>query len=180
MTVYFTADGHLGNLAITRLANRPFADVDEMDEVLIQNWNSRIRPDSILYHLGDVAHKCPVERLRRIWNRLNKPKQIHLIRGNHDGPETLALPWTSIHETPLTVSLSNRRFVLFHYPMRSWPKLHRGAIHLFGHSHNKLKSYRNALDVGVDAWDYAPVSIDEILVRAESLPLSPDAEEGEA
>lgn len=176
MTVFFSADDHHGHPGILKNAGRPFTDVDEMDEILIQNWNARIRPNSVVYYGGDFAHKCPPERLRRIWKRRTLPKQIHLVRGNHDDAETLALPWTSITDAPLAFSASNRRFVLFHYALRTWPGLHRGAIHLFGHSHNRLRGYRNTLDIGVDAWGYAPVSVDEVIARAESLPASPDAE----
>lgn len=176
MTVFFSADDHFGNESIIRNAGRPFACAEEMDEVLIQNWNARIRANSILYYLGDFAHRCEPARLKRIWGRLTMPKQIHLVPGNHDGADTLALPWTSVASGILTVSASNRRFALFHYPLRSWPGLHRGAIHLFGHSHNRLRSYRNAMDVGIDAWHYGPTAIDEILARAERLPESPDAE----
>ncbi len=182
MSVYFCADSHHGHGGkdgkggIIRMANRPFANVEEMDETLIANWNARIRTDSVVYYGGDFAHRCSAEQLQRIWRRLTKPKMIHLVRGNHDGLETLALPWTSVSETLVQVSFSNRRFVLFHYAMRTWPGLHRGAIHLFGHSHNKLPSYANALDIGVDAWNYAPVSVEEIIARAETLPHSPDAE----
>lgn len=176
MTVFFSADDHHGHPGIIANAGRPFANVDEMDEILIQNWNARIRPDSVVYYGGDFAHRCPLDRLRRIWARRTRPKRIVLVRGNHDGPDTLGLPWDEVTETPLAFSASNRRFVLFHYAMRSWPGLHRGAIHLFGHSHNRLRSYANALDIGVDAWSYAPVSIDELLARAATLPASPDAD----
>ena len=39
---FYIGDPHLGHEAIIRLCNRPFADVDEMDEAIISNWNSRV------------------------------------------------------------------------------------------------------------------------------------------
>ncbi|MGU3656184.1 metallophosphoesterase [Methylobacterium fujisawaense] len=185
MTVFLTADQHFGHSGIIGNADRPFAGVDEMDEVLIANWNRRIRPDSVVYHLGDFAHKCPPARLRTIWNRLTKPKAIHLVPGNHDDATTLSLPWTSVTQGILTMSASNRRFSLFHYALRTWPGIRRGAIHAYGHSHNRMPGFRNTLDVGVDAWGFAPASVDEVIKRAGSLPEFPfgepeDDEDGDA
>lgn len=177
MTVFFSADHHFGHSGIIRNAGRPFADASEMDEVLIANWNARIRPDSIVYYLGDFAHRCPPERLRAIWARLSKPKAIHLVPGNHDDEATLKLPWTSIERGILTMSASNRRFSLFHYALRTWPGFHRNAIHAFGHSHNRMPGFRNTLDVGVDAWGYGPASVDEVIRRADELPPLPFGEQ---
>lgn len=177
MTVFFSADHHFGHPGIIRNAERPFANVAEMDEVLIANWNARIRPDSILYYVGDFAHRCPPERLRAIWARLTKPRAIHLVPGNHDDEATLQLPWTSIEHGILRMSASNRRFSLFHYALRTWPGFHRNAIHLFGHSHNRMPGYRNTLDVGVDAWGYGPASVDDVIARAAELPEFPFQEE---
>ncbi|GJD90864.1 hypothetical protein BHAOGJBA_4407 [Methylobacterium hispanicum] len=170
MTVFLTADHHFGHPGIIRNAGRPFACIDEMDEVLIANWNARIRPDSVVYYLGDFAHKCPPERLQRIWRRLARPKAIHLVLGNHDDAATLALSWTSIERGILRMSANNRRFSLFHYGLRTWPGIRSGAIHAFGHSHNRMPGFRNTLDVGVDAWNFAPAAVEEVIQRAESLP----------
>jgi calcineurin-like phosphoesterase family protein len=54
--------------------------------------------------------------------------------------------------------------VLLHYAMRVWNKSHHGAFHCYGHSHHSLPDDPNALsmDVGVDGWDYAPLSYREI------------------
>ena len=49
--------------------------------------------------------------------------------------------------------------------MRSWPGAFRGAIQLFGHTHNLLPPTTQSCDVGVDAWAYRPVCLDEILER---------------
>lgn len=61
-------------------------------------------------------------------------------------------------------------FVLFHYPLEEWNKFYRGAYQLHGHQHNNsLYNYENLqkglrrYDVGVDANNFKPVSIDEII-----------------
>lgn len=69
-----------------------------------------------------------------------------------------------------TVSLNGVYFTLMHYPMLSWPKKNSGSIQLHGHIHaceeynlqNKVDGIRR-YDVGVDANDYYPVSVKEII-----------------
>jgi calcineurin-like phosphoesterase family protein len=55
MTIYFTADLHLDHANIIRYCNRPFQDVQEMNECLIKNWNSCIQPNDQVYILGDLV-----------------------------------------------------------------------------------------------------------------------------
>ncbi len=55
--VYFTADLHLGHNSIIQSCNRPFSSVEEMDETIIGNWNSRVSDVDEVYVLGDVAYK---------------------------------------------------------------------------------------------------------------------------
>ena len=45
--IYFTADHHFGHINVTKYCNRPFSSVEEMDNVLIQNWNSVVKPFKI-------------------------------------------------------------------------------------------------------------------------------------
>lgn len=61
-------------------------------------------------------------------------------------------------------------FQLCHYPMISWDKAARGAIHLHGHCHCRPvydKYVIRRIDVGVDGWDFRPVSVEQILARVE-------------
>ena len=60
--------------------------------------------------------------------------------------------------------------VLCHYAMLVWSRSHHGAIHLYGHSHGNLPGDSQSCDVGVDCWDFAPVSIEEIRVRLARSP----------
>lgn len=52
--IYFTADTHFGHKNVIRFCDRPFASAEEMDEVMIKNWNSRVRGKDIVYILGDM------------------------------------------------------------------------------------------------------------------------------
>ena len=53
--IYYIADMHFGHKNVLRFDNRPFADTDLMDEVLIHNWNERVTGEDIVYVLGDIC-----------------------------------------------------------------------------------------------------------------------------
>ena len=79
--IYFTADQHFGHANIIKLCSRPFSDVQEMDEALIENWNRRVTNGDTIYIIGDLLFRNSVpteEYLQRL-----KGKK-HLILGNHD------------------------------------------------------------------------------------------------
>src|ERR1041385_9112425 len=96
--VFFISDTHWQHVNILKpeYCNRPFKDVNHMDEILIQNWNSRIGQEDIVYHLGDFAMGSK-DRHPAIFARLNGHK--HLIFGNHDSKRCKEeLAWESVQE----------------------------------------------------------------------------------
>lgn len=175
MSVFFTADLHLGHANIIKYCNRPFADTEEMNEALVRNWNQKVQAGDEVYILGDFAF-LPPGKANWYISRLNGHK--FLVPGNHDSKvrikeyssvETLeglsVLP--QLYERSFKVEDEKISVVMCHYAMRVWNKSHNGAIHLYGHSHGSLPEDANSLscDVGVDCWDFSPVSLDEILVK---------------
>ena len=76
-----TEDTHFGHAKIIEFCDRPFKDVQEMNEKLVENWNAVIGPDDWVFHLGDIAFGGDV-----VWEewipKLNG--KICLILGNHD------------------------------------------------------------------------------------------------
>ena len=165
--IWFTADSHFGHANIIKLCNRPFQDIREHDEDLIARWNAVVRPDDILWHLGDCCYrsaKAPSSYLSRLHGRK------HLVRGNHDVHQiSSAAGWESIQEMA-HIKVDDRRITLCHYAMRVWPASHHGSLHLYGHSHGRLPGDRQSLDVGVDCWDFYPVGMEQILERMQTLP----------
>ena len=159
MATFFTSDSHFGDHRTLNIHKRPFASVVEMDERLVARWNEIVGEGDEVWHLGDFARKLadvPV-----LLQRLNGRK--HLVRGNNDPPGIEALPgWASVSDYR-ELELDGRRLVLCHYPFRSWNRQHRGAINFHGHSHGKLKPIPRQFDVGVDARDFRPVTIDQII-----------------
>jgi len=79
--IYFIADTHFNHENIIKYCDRPFSNAKEMNEYIIQKWNSVVKEDDIVYHLGDVGFGT-TEMLKELINRLNGTKI--LLRGNHD------------------------------------------------------------------------------------------------
>ena len=79
--VFFTSDTHLYHGNIIRFCNRPFKDVDMMNETIISNWNNTVGQDDIVFHLGDFCLGGSAEWTKML-DRLNG--RIYLIMGNHD------------------------------------------------------------------------------------------------
>ncbi len=79
--IWFTSDTHYYHSNIIKYCNRPYKDVEEMNEALIRNFNAVVRPEDTVYHLGDFGFSH-VDKLKYILSRLNGNKV--LIYGNHD------------------------------------------------------------------------------------------------
>ena len=80
--IYFTADMHFGHKAIITMQNRPFESVEEMDRVLLQNYNAVVHKDDTVYILGDICHHIKIEQADELIKKMNGKK--YLIKGNHD------------------------------------------------------------------------------------------------
>jgi len=144
-----------------------------MDEALIDNWNSAVTPKDEIYILGDLTMR-PASEAHRYLSRLNGRK--YFIKGNHDrflkrfAPYENDFEWVKDYHM---LYVDKQCFVLFHYPILEWANYYRGAIHLYGHVHNAQSSAKllegmkgPAFNVGVDVNDYRPVSIDDIMKKA--------------
>lgn len=172
MKTFFTSDTHFGHANIIKYCDRPFSDVSNMNESLIANWNNVVGCDDVVYHLGDFAFgdALGVDRAMRSLNF----KHLHFIKGNHDKPfmdwynnfgnDELARK-VSVYPHFLETKIQGNKFVLCHYAMRVWDQSHRGALHLYGHSHGTLSDdpKSKSFDIGVDCHNYYPVSLERVL-----------------
>ncbi len=163
MAVLFTSDTHFGHGGARALYRRPFDTVEAMDEAMIGRWNEVVRPEDDVWHLGDFAVRQTPQRMAAILARLAGRK--HLIAGNNDPPETLALAGWAEVAAYAELEVGDIRLVLCHYPFRSWNGNGKGSINLHGHSHGRLKPLTRQLDVGVDAWDFRPVTMAQIRAK---------------
>ena len=149
--IHFTADLHFSHSNIIKYCNRPYRDIEHMDQSLIDNWNSVVKSQDIVFILGDFSFRNP----HTFTAKLNGA--LVFLCGNHDnikGFNTLRVISRGVH------------IFMQHYP---YPKEvpDKTELILCGHVHDKWKRKEwNALpmiNVGVDVWDYKPVSINEVI-----------------
>ena len=182
--IWFTSDHHFGHENIIKYTNRPFRNADEMDEVMIERWNSAVASDDLVYHLGDFT----LFGIENFWEyALALTGRICIIPGGHDkrwlngfiDQDNVAvlgnlvirdniLPKKGMHKMALTMC---------HYPMLSWEQSHYGAPHLHGHTHGTIPVVGESgdtqlppdqkrglrIDVGVDTNNFYPYSLEKII-----------------
>lgn len=167
--IFFTADTHFYHQNILACCRRPFDTVEEMNGELIRRWNERVRPGDSVYHLGDFSLKTNRGTVEGLLARLNGNKV--LIVGNHDDSRTRgAYGWISVIRAglqptviPIPVESGDYYEILVsHHPQESWPV---GMVHFHGHRHGGGIPLPGRWDVGVDCWDYRPVTLEEVLAR---------------
>lgn len=168
--IYFSSDLHLNHKNIIKYSNRPFQDVQEMNEKLIENHNKIVKQKDTWYFLGDFAMYYNLDRLGDLINRFNGKK--YFVLGNHDDYDDLVYLQDKriieyVDKTYL-ISYQKQKIFLSHYSHRVWPKKHYGVWHLFGHSHGTLPPNDLSFDVGVDACNYEPISFDQVSEKMNS------------
>lgn len=157
---WFTSDLHLGHHNIIKYSNRPFSGIQEMDDTIISNWNSKVQQYDHIWFLGDFCFS-DLEKGQRYLDRLNGIK--HLIKGNHDKSGVQLKGWDTIDDL-VEIQVDKQWITLCHYAMRIWNRSHYGTYHLYGHSHGSLPDDPNSLsfDVGVDCHNFMPLSFQDV------------------
>lgn len=185
MNVFFTSDHHFGHKNIIKYDERPFTSVEEMNETMIERWNSVVGPRDLVYHVGDLSF-LNLEGTQKIVQRLNG--LICLIEGNHDRARSKTW-WkkTGIHvvekrsrEVNYIVNDYIFDILVQHEPvLDEMPISHlqqkKYKVQINGHVHTSwiTKNWKEILfiNVGVPVWDYYPVSVEQIkkLISEEML-----------
>lgn len=170
---YIISDTHFGHKGSLNWPNehaRDFKDVNEMNQIIVDNWNSVVNDDDIVYMLGDFSYKASNSTIKHLFKSLKG--KIILIKGNHDG-QTLKVNqqvhrFESVHDI-LDLEYKGKHFVLCHYPIESWRLKNRGSIHLHGHTHKRIPNIiGNIMNVSCEVINYTPISIDAILKKFEN------------
>ena len=198
-TVWFTADTHFGHRNIPIYSRRLFclgekdrerldsepssvrgtwpldwSCIAKMDQHIIDQINSRVDKDDILWHLGDFCwgkRKGVADAAKRYRDRINCDN-VFLVSGNHDLDEVKSVfnQCYQHHE----IKVGSKHIVLSHYAHCFWNKSHYGSWMLYGHAHGSAEGWldshmpgRLSMDVGVDniarlTGEYRPISSDEI------------------
>ena len=163
MAIFFTADTHFGHAGALGLYRRPFTSVAAMNAAMRDRWNETVAGHDEVWHLGDFARRLPRAAAGEMLCSLTGRK--HLITGNNDPEAVTTLPgWASV-QAYSEMTVDGARLVLCHYPFRTWNGIAKGAVNLHGHSHGRLKPMPRQIDVGVDVWDFRPVSFRDLQAR---------------
>lgn len=169
--IFLTSDTHFGHENIIKYVNRPFQTVEEMDETLISNINKTVGEDDELYILGDFCMNGGYSKRSAYRNQINC-RNVHLILGNHDTRliANFRLSPFKSEQDYCELEYKDIKFCLSHYPFLSWNGRERKSIMCHGHIHSNVRNNEinqwqrlRRFDVGVDANNYTPVSLDYIL-----------------
>ncbi len=180
MAKYFSSDLHFFHKNVITYCNRPWDNVEDMNEGLITIHNSVVKPEDTWYFLGDFAFGSNT-KIKEVISRLNGKKIA--VCGNHDrgAKKMMELGFDfACHE--LVLNVGKHRCRLSHFPYRPTddeianlgydarcldrrPPRVEGEFLLHGHSHSSKDKVlkRNSLDIGVDGHDYKPWSESEVV-----------------
>lgn len=132
--IFFISDTHFGHANMLQFTNydgtrmRPFNSIEELDELMIENWNEMVKPTDKIYHLGDVVYRC--KNRDQIMQRLNGEKV--LIKGNHDRDQ---LGWYMKYFKDIRGTFHiDGNYLLGHFPIHPDSK-GRFVRQLHGHIH---------------------------------------------
>lgn len=168
MNIYFTSDWHLNHFNIIKYTNRPFETLEEMNNTIITNFNSRVKKDDMCFFLGDFIFRSGSQRGEGEKDKPNyfldklNCKNIIFIQGNHDKNNSLKTPIQN-----LVIKHGGKRIFLVHNP--DFCNVNY-EMNITGHVHDKWKfkryiknnSFTDCCNVSVEQYNYYPVDINEI------------------
>ena len=168
--IWVISDTHFNHANILKFEDklgkpcRVFSDVDEMNETMITNWNSVVKPQDKVYHLGDVLFGLDKDKwLDDNFKRLNGKKR--LVVGNHDNIKVLA---PHFQKVSLWRDFSEFGLLLTHVPVHpsTLKETHRfgpgGIVNVHGHIHQNPSPDGPYRCVCVEQTNYTPVNIEEL------------------
>ena len=185
MELWFTSDTHFGHENIIKYCNRPFANAQEMDEILVSRWNERVKPSDHIYHLGDVTMARNSQgRGLEILARLNGHKR--LIMGNHDH---FHVKHYMVYFEKVMAMWRINDFWLTHVPVHH---LSLGSCKANVHGHTHTQNYPPAvrykyvngvedrerpyvtpyINISVEQTNYRPINMEELRLLVGQIPPS--------
>lgn len=168
--IWFISDTHFQHAGILNFKSsdgspvRTFSSVEEMDEHMVERWNSVVKPGDKIYHLGDVFFGSK-QTFIPLWKRLRGKKR--LILGNHD--DALFFAHNALVEK-ITVWRTFPEFglVCTHIPLHETSCYqHRQnieAVNIHGHTHEKGSPSPRHRSVCVEIINFTPINIEELRI----------------
>lgn len=172
--IWLVSDTHFGHANILKFKDstsgelvRPgFANVNEMDECMIDRWNSVVKQGDKVYHLGDVT-MGDKEDFKKLWPKLNGKKT--LIVGNHDDIKFLSCGgfFSQVH---LWRKLPDFGLILSHIPLdKSGLFDYNNGEGYFrnvhGHIHQNPSPSTDHYNICVEVTDYTPINIETVRIK---------------
>ena len=158
--VFFIADLHFGHKAILKYERRPFKDIDDMDNALVENWNSVVKDNDLVFLLGDVSLYNSA-KTKELCQRLRG--NVVLIKGNHDGHTDTTYRDSGISRIYDYPIIYDKFWMLSHEPL--YTNANMPYANIFGHVH-ATKAYTHYSDqsfcVSVERINYTPIHFDQI------------------
>jgi calcineurin-like phosphoesterase family protein len=151
--VFFISDTHFGhtNMAL----KRGFSSSAEMDEHIVEQWNSVVRKSDVVYLLGDISmEKSNYE----ILDRLKGFKKV--ILGNHDMPQHVTKLLN--HVNSVCGMYKYKNFILSHAPIHEC-EIKRFQKNIHGHVHENSVPDARYINVSCEVVDYTPRTLDELM-----------------
>ena len=137
---YLVSDTHFFHNKVIQFMNRPYKDSNEMTEKIIEEWNSIVKPEDSIYHLGDFFFGTDYDAIKSVLSRLNGT--ITLIAGNHDTPNKVA--FLATNGIRVCAGINVEGVLLTHYPVH--PSLlsdlsprsggEKDTLNIHGHTHH--------------------------------------------
>lgn len=166
MKIYFTADCHFDHKAIIRYSHRPFRNISQMNEIIVKRWNNKVSKEDLVYHVGDFVFKGGLN-CKRFEQKLHGI--IVHIKGNHDKNNGV-----KTYIKSCIMEFGKMKIYVAHHPPyeRETTPLEKKMVDecdfvICGHVHKKWKHkiIRNkyVINVGVDVWDFEPITLLTIL-----------------
>lgn len=156
---YYIGDTHFNHENIIKYCDRPFENVKEMDEFIIDQWNKVVKEGDIVYHLGDFSFNMLDENIKDLINKLNG--DIILIRGNHDRKGKKKLKKLGFKEVYDKLVIDKK--ILTHRPLED---VKEGYINIHGHIHNSeggLGVVDRRLNVSCEIINYKPIDVTKLI-----------------
>lgn len=164
---YYTSDLHFNHKNIIKHCHRPFYNIKNMNDTIINNFNQILKPKDSLYILGDLGWEMKnCESIANLVAQI-KCKKI-LITGNHDKDiikkEELRNQFKEIYDM-YSLKDGDYNITLCHYPMLVWNKSNKGSYHFYGHIHKHTLEHtaKNSFNVGVDVCNFKPLTAKQII-----------------
>jgi len=180
--IWIVSDTHFNHENVLKFVGdkgqlvRDFSSVEEMNETMINNWNSVVKPGDKVYHLGDVFFGEQAW-FKKMWPRLKGAKR--LVVGNHDDIKFLSsggffskvsmwrmFPEFGLLLTHVPVHPSNLKILVAedNYKEGDCGQTQKTFLNVHGHIHQNNSPEGPYRNVCVEQTNYTPINIEELRI----------------